>query len=67
MRAIPGNSSRTEIRVDLKKLMAGKTPDQPLKADDILFVPNSSSKTAATRALEAAVQIGTGMAIYARP
>jgi polysaccharide biosynthesis/export protein len=52
--------------VDLKKLMAGKGTDLSLKADDILFVPDSAAKSITARTLEAAVQIGTGMAVYGR-
>lgn len=66
MRAVPGSSTRTEIAIDLKRLMAGKVPDLPLKSDDILFVPNSAAKSMAARTAEAAIQIGTGVAIYRR-
>lgn len=66
MRTLPGNSARSEIPVDLSKLMSGKAPDLLLKADDILFIPNSASKRAGVRAMEAAIQIGTGMAMYGR-
>lgn len=66
MRAVPGSTTRAEIPVNLKLLMAGKAPDMPLKADDILFIPNSAAKSALARTAEAAVQIGTGVAIYAR-
>jgi polysaccharide export outer membrane protein len=55
-----------EIPVDLQKLMAGKSPDLPLQSDDILFVPNSAAKNAGGRAMEAAIQIATGVAIYGR-
>ena len=64
MRAVPGTNTRSEIPIDLKKILAGKMPDVPLKADDILFVPASATKNAAIRGLEAAIQIGTGVAIY---
>jgi polysaccharide biosynthesis/export protein len=66
MRVVPGSSTRTEIAINLKQLMAGKAPDLPLKSDDILFVPNSAAKSIAARTAEAAIQIGTGFAIYAR-
>jgi hypothetical protein len=46
--------------------MAGKAADLQLKSNDILFVPNSAAKSALSRTAEAAVQIGTGFAIYAR-
>jgi polysaccharide export outer membrane protein len=66
MRVVPGSSTRTEIAVNLKQLMAGKAPDLPLRSDDILFVPNSAAKSMAARTAEAAIQIGTGVAIYGR-
>jgi polysaccharide export outer membrane protein len=64
MRLVAGTSNRAEIPVDLKKVLAGKGADLPLKADDILFIPTSAVKSAALRTFEAAVQIGTGLAIY---
>jgi polysaccharide biosynthesis/export protein len=64
MRAVPGASRRIEIAVNLKQLMAGKIDDIPLTSDDILFVPNSTAKSTANRALEAITQAGTGIAIY---
>lgn len=66
MRTVAGQANRMEIRVDLKHLMAGKAPDLPLKAGDILFIPNSAARSIAARTAEAAVQIATGAAIYAR-
>lgn len=66
MRTVPGTNNRAEIPVDLKKILAGKIPDVPLKADDILFVPTSAARNAALRATEAAIQIGTGVAIFRR-
>lgn len=62
LRQAPGQSSRSEIAVDLNKILDGKLPDVPMQANDILFVPNSIPKRAAIRALEAAIQMGTGLA-----
>lgn len=58
--------SRTEIPLDVQKILAGKAPDMPLKPDDILFIPSSAAKNAAMRTVEAAIQIGTGFVIYKR-
>lgn len=55
-----------EIKVPLDKILSTQSPDLPLLADDILFVPNSAAKTASRRGLEAMVQAVTGMAIYGR-
>jgi polysaccharide export outer membrane protein len=61
-----GESSRIEIRVDLKRIWAGKSADLSLKPDDILFVPTSASKKVAVRSIEAAIQMATGVVIWRR-
>ena len=66
LRPSPGASNRTELAVDLKKILAGKAQDLPLQPEDILFVPASTPKKAAIRALEAAIQVGTGIVIWRR-
>jgi len=50
--------------VDLKAMLSGKTPDEHLQPDDILFIPGSGSKKIALRAAEAALQTLTGVAIW---
>jgi len=67
LRAVGTSDNRVEIPVDLRKLLEGKGDDVPLLANDILFVPTSVAKNAALRSIEAAIQIGTGIAIYSRP
>jgi polysaccharide export outer membrane protein len=59
-----GKSGRTEIANNVKKILDGDAPDIQLHAEDILFVPNNIPKQAGLRALESAVNIGTGMAIW---
>jgi polysaccharide export outer membrane protein len=66
LRTKPGVTQRTELPVDVRKIMTGKGADVPLMAGDILFVPASAAKNATIRGLEAALQIGTGIAIYRR-
>jgi len=66
MRPVPGSNDRTEIPLDLKQILAGKTPDVPLKADDILFVPTSAAKNAAFRTLDVLVGASTA-AVYRIP
>src|SRR5436190_14554427 len=66
LRATENSSKRTEIPVDIKKILAGTSADVALKADDILFIPTSAAKNVALRTFEAAIQIGTGVAIYRR-
>lgn len=53
-----------EIPLPLKDMLASKSPDVHLQAEDIIFVPNSAGKTAAKRSLEAIIQAATGLAIY---
>jgi len=55
---------RQDLPVDLKKLLTGKGEDLMLQPGDILFVPSSVGKTATLRAIEAAIQIGTGLAVF---
>ncbi len=57
-------AQRAETKVNLKKIMDDKSPDLSLHADDILFIPNSSSKNAGLHALALAANIGTGFAIW---
>lgn len=66
LRSTQNSPNRTEIPIDIKKILAGTAADVPLKADDILFIPASRAKSAALRTFEAAIQIGTGVAIYRR-
>jgi polysaccharide export outer membrane protein len=60
------DTARKEIPVDLRNILEGKAGDIALQSDDILFVPNSVTKSATIRGLEAALQIGTGFALYRR-
>jgi polysaccharide export outer membrane protein len=55
-----------EIPVDIQSILDGKAPDVQLYANDVLFVPNSLSKSSARRTAEAVLQAATGFAIYAR-
>ena len=55
---------RTEIAVNLSKILAGKDEDVRMQPDDILLVPGSKTRTALIRGLESALQVGSGIAIY---
>jgi len=44
LRVAPGSTTRIEVPVNLKAMLAGKTTDVALKPEDILFVPNSLKK-----------------------
>ncbi len=60
-----GPAGMTQTPVHLKEMLAAKAPDVQLQADDILFVPTSTSKLIAGRTLEAALQAATAVGIVA--
>ena len=66
LRQAAGSSQRDEIPIDLNRIIEGKAPDLLLQANDILFVPTSTGKQAALRAVEAVITTGTGIAIWRR-
>jgi polysaccharide export outer membrane protein len=63
LRPILGKAKRTEVAVNVNRIMAGKSDDIPLLAGDILVVPGSTGKKAILRTLEAAIQVGTFVAV----
>lgn len=67
LRVVPGSATRTEVPVDLKAMLNGKTRDVLLKADDILFVPNSLKKDVGLKTLEAMTSVGLTSVIYRVP
>jgi polysaccharide export outer membrane protein len=67
LRLMHDTDQREELPVDVKGVLAGKKTDIALRGDDILFVPGSAGKKASLRAIEAAIQTGTGMAIWRTP
>ena len=64
LRQVPGAANRSEIAVDLNKVMAGKTGDVTLQPDDILFIPNSLAKVIRARTIETAVSTAAGVLIW---
>lgn len=55
---------RTEIPVDVQKVLSLKSKDLTLLDNDILFIPVSRTKTAVNRSIEAIVQTAIGAASY---
>ncbi len=51
--------SRLEVPVNLSDILNGKAPDVPLQARDIVFVPNSRSKSVALGTADALVRMVT--------
>ena len=64
IRTDPATGKRTEIPMNLSKVLSGQKPDSFLQAKDIVFVPNSATKTVLFRGSVAALQTATGLAIY---
>jgi len=56
-----GSGSQNEIRVDLNKIMQRKSPDVPLAANDILYVPDRSRKRVTMSVLEKVFTFGAGI------
>lgn len=59
-----GHTDRTEISVNVKRVLTGQAEDIHLLPEDILFIPGSTAKRASLRAIEAAIQMGTGIVIW---
>jgi polysaccharide export outer membrane protein len=66
LREVDGSVNRSEIPVNLKLLMAGKGNDIPLRAGDILFVPNNNAKSAGYRTLDAITGAAGAALIYTK-
>jgi len=56
---------RTLITLNLRRMIHGQDPDQPIYDRDILFVPDSVAKEMWNRTMEAAIQSAIGVTIYA--
>jgi polysaccharide export outer membrane protein len=59
---IEGNGSKNEIPIDVKKIVARKSPDVPLYANDMLYIPNRAGMQASAKALLIVSGIGLGVA-----
>jgi polysaccharide export outer membrane protein len=57
---------RTEVPIDLGKILAGKAADPALRPRDVIFIPNSAARSGFYRAGEAAVGIVTGLVVFRR-
>ncbi len=64
LRSVPGSTDRQDQSINLRDILEGKKADITLHADDILFVPDSLAKNASLRAIEAGIQVGTGLVIW---
>ena len=66
LRPVAGSSTRSEIPVDLKKVLTGQASDVALQTNDILFVPGSKAKGALLQTLTSIAQLGVSGAIIWR-
>jgi polysaccharide export outer membrane protein len=64
IRTDQSSDKRVEIPVDLGKVLASKSPDPILQPRDVVFVPDSSAKSAFYRGAEAVLSAATGVAVY---
>jgi len=67
LRSNPSTGQRDSIPVHLKEIQNHKSNDVQLESNDILYVPDSRGRKVLARTAEAAVGIGTGIAIYRAP
>jgi len=58
--------AREAVPISVKRILAGRNKDIRLQPQDILFIPGSTGKNAATRSVEAILQAAVGVAIYRR-
>ena len=56
---------RTLTSLNLKRILRGQDPDQPVHDRDILYVPDSEAKNLWNKTLESAIQSAIGVTIYA--
>ena len=66
IRTDESTGARTEIPIDLGKILGGKAADPQLRPKDIVFVPNSTGRSALYRGSEAAISIAGGAIVYRR-
>lgn len=55
---------RTLTTLNLKRMLRGQDPDQPVHDRDILYVPDSATRSIVNRTVESALQSTIGVAIY---
>lgn len=60
-----GTQQEQQIPLDLKKILAGKAEDVEMAPNDILFVQSSTARVVTSRTIDAAIQIATGMLVFA--
>jgi polysaccharide export outer membrane protein len=64
MRSNPVTGQRDAIPVRIKQIENQKTQDVPMKSNDVLYIPDSKGLKVLARGAEAAISIGSSVAIY---
>jgi polysaccharide biosynthesis/export protein len=64
MRLNPATGTRDQIPVHIKAIEDHKIDDVVMKSNDVLFIPDNKGLKVLAKGAEAAVTIGTGLAIY---
>jgi polysaccharide export outer membrane protein len=67
MRTNPATGNRDQIPVHIKAIENHKQDDVPMKSNDILYIPDSRGLKVLARTGEAAIGIGSGIAVYRAP
>ncbi len=63
-RTNPATGQRDQIPVRIKEIEKNRTEDVAMKSNDILYIPDSAGKKALARGAEAAIGVGSSVAIY---
>jgi len=61
-RADPATGAKREIPIELNRIMKRKSPDVPLVANDILYIPDNSGRRITVSAIEKIAGFGTATA-----
>ena len=64
LRREAGANQRRDIPVNLSRIMKNKDQDMALQPEDILYIPGDLTKKIASRTIEAAIGVGSGVAIW---
>jgi len=67
LRPVADSSTRLEVPIDLRAVLAGKKNDIPMHPEDILFVPTAGAKSAGVQTLQAVIATSLGAVIYRIP
>jgi polysaccharide export outer membrane protein len=63
-RTNPATGQRDQIPVHIKEIEKNKSEDVAMKSNDILYIPDSAGRKALARGAEAALGVGTSIAVY---